>query len=294
MEKDEIVLDEIIIEFFNTYLPSAKLEVINNIIVTLHNLEMLESIDVSFDIPVLDDELVEIATKNDELPPQDLLDLLLVKLMGYFRGCLKEVGVIVTADISLPDVYIILDTIYRVLTMDKDATEEVLEIVNANEKKREILLEFINRYNDVNNIEIEDTILKVEAELLDTIREIFTMYQMSYTKEVNPNLLNKIKILITIDQTFLTSNYINHVIDTGEDNIEMLYKVTEEVTDVTLVAYEIYGYLYLKQDNKNIPEKYKDEIHIENIECIGNKTEQQNVLEFAIQTIDKKVKSAGG
>lgn len=294
MEQQEplVVLDTMVIEFINKYMPPIKIEYINNTLVALAQLQEVPGYEIDFDIPGLDDELIDLITSNDELPPVELLDKVMVKFMSFFTDCLELIGIEVIPDIALDQVESILTAYYDILVIDNAVAGDILEVLEADTTKKEILFELLTRYTDLNIVMLNEVVVRVDRSCLDDIKDIFTIYILQQNKVVHPVILKKIQNLMQTDNGFIQSKYLASVIEYGEENINELYDAIEKLDgNLSQVGYEVYAYLYLKDKVDHVIDSYKELIKIENIEWIGTDTTKNEMILFAIQELDKKVKT---
>lgn len=291
MAKDIVILDTIIVEFMNNHMPETKLELINNTLLALHNIQKTPGFEREFGIEDFDDVLVEVVTSNDELPATELVDIVSLKFLEYYRACLETIGLVVTEDIDLVTIEAIVTAFYDLLSIDKILTKEILEILDGDVSKKERVFELLTRYTDLTVITLTEVVVKIDDTLIEDLEDYFKIFNLMDNRELPAKILSRIQYLMLLDKGFVESEYLAEVVEAGSLKIKYLYKALEEIKGkIDQAGYEIYSYLYLNGKADHILDSFLEEVKIENIEWIGANTQKLDLIKFSLQELDNKVK----
>lgn len=289
MEEQEVfVLDELIMEVLKNNINPEVLHTILSVIQTLDNIDKLETFNFDIDLEEIEDDLMEIIEENDELPTVDIANHVVIKLKKEIIDTLEDIGIEVEDDITFKQLDLILTALYSIFCLDKGFVGEVLITLESNAGKKERMFELITRFADIRLTELIEIVKSVDEDLIYTLIDKFRNDILFTNKELNIDVRSKLTRLINTDPLFINTKSFTFVMEHGFSDIEYIYEI-KDLKDVLSTGYEIYLLYFMLTDNVNILERYKEELHIENLETIGDATEKHEQLHFVIKELDDKV-----
>lgn len=290
-------LDEITLNYLEQYMPKQKSNTIYAIFDTLLLINNIPNLDMIFDIEQVDDDIVEIITNNDELPPHEIIDKVNDYIKSAISSFLERLGITFDNDFTYRIALKLLEGYYTILTIGEDSSEEIIDLINSEAGPREILLNLLTTYTDLRYVDLLDLVDDVELEIIDILRERVKLLTFLNNPDIEEKAIIKLKKLIDKDNTFLYTYFYNYFINTSpviyplDSNLKILYSNLEKHNgNLNLVPYELFITLYLSEEEENLFELYKENIFIENVEWIGEDNTKHIVIENELKDIINKFK----
>lgn len=295
---DNYQLDSYTVEYLQNTIKSGKIECILNTFNTIFKLNEQPLINITIDTSDLESDLADLIAKEDMYDRDNFIDNIEELIKSNFLKYLQQIGIFLTED---PFFYVIEDiynALYTALNLDHDLIGDTLEILKTDEEEEMILSNLLVDYSTLTSMVLYEIIDDVTDEFLENLITYYSQLKFLRNPDIDADLKNDIEVLLSKDNLFGISPFVNMCINKGyeyvnlEENLTTMYNNLNKMSRPRSkgLAYEIVAVLYLSSDSRlNMLEAYKDDIDLTHIERISDVTDVLEELDKDVIALIRKV-----
>lgn len=294
-------LDPYLEDMLDVLLPTTKAVNIKDIITILNEWNNNPNTNYIANLSELEEDILDTITETEDEGYDAIRDYIDVKFYNQFLDYLKDIGIIVTTEDTIP--YAILrDIFYSVnllFTLEIDTLEEILNSIdnNHNEDIVDVVSNILADYVTTSNLDLYTYIEDVNSNLINEVRVYYTHSVYLNNPQPDTEVYQIVHKLYSVDNTFLRTKFLSMVINEGytmdiiTNNLTKLYNNLETYKEEDyLIPYEAAAVLFLSEDTKDNPlAGLKEYIDLDAVSYIHNNTHVLDATTELTQGLISKV-----
>lgn len=280
-------------EFITTYLRSLNRDTIYKLYLNIFkNIDILNTSNFFkeeevIELDLLESELREIVTLHEEMVNDDIINLLVHKLIEFvIRGLYKQ-GITLSNDVKLSQLDKVLETIVIITNIDSSLTDEILEPLDSDENDvTDAFITYLNTYTDLTLTQAHEVVEYIGYSFKEKIKDYLERRKMSKPDTSDFNYLVK---LINLDNNYAKTFIVKDFITDGYEEVILEYNLDDMYNNITKhnkviikIAYEIVATLFLSSDSRITLEDSLEQI---NIEALGLDPLSERLLKESIEPL---------
>lgn len=280
-------------EFITTYFRSLNRDTIYKLYLNIFkNIDILNTSNFFteeevLELDLLESELRELVTLHEEMVNDDIINLLVHKIIDFvIRGLYKQ-GITLTNDIKLSQLDKVIETLVTITHIDVTLTQDILEPLDSDENDvTDAFITYLTDYTELTLTQAHEVVEYVGYSFKEKIKDYLERRKMSKPDTSDFNYLVK---LINLDNNYAKTYIVKDFIANGYDDLvlefnldDMYNNITKHKNDINKIAYEIVATLFLSSDSRNTLE---DSIEHINIEALSLDPLSERLLKEAIEPL---------
>lgn len=250
-------------EFLTTYLTSLKRDFILRLYLNIFsNIDKLNNTtffkeDQVIELDILELEIREIITKHEEGSNDDIINLIINKIVSYVVKELYKHSISLNTDIKLSDLDKVLETLVTILNIDPSLAQTVIEELNS-ELVDDVTMAFINIVVDYTDLTLTQAVEVVEHVGFDFKETLIDYLEKKKMMRADNSEYNYIVKLINLDSDYGKTHIIKDFIKDGYEDTSIEYNLDDMYNNISkyksnsnLIAHEIAAVLFLSSDTRN-------------------------------------------
>lgn len=250
-------------EFLTTYLTSLKRDFILNLYLNIFsNIDKLNNNvffkdDQVIELDVLELELREIITKHEEGSNDDIINLIINRIITFIVKELYKHSITLSNDIKLSELDKVIETLLTILNIDPDLAQTIIDEFN-NELVDDVTASFINVVIDYTDLTLTQAVEVVEHVGFDFKETLIKYLEKKKIMKADNSEYSYIVKLINLDSDYGKTHIIKDFIREGYEDVSIEYNLDEMYSNIpkyksnsNLVAHEIAATLFLSSDTRN-------------------------------------------
>ena len=280
-------------EFITTYLRSLNRDTIYKLYLNIFkNIDILNTSNFFkeeevIELDLLESELREIVTLHEEMVNDDIINLLVHKLIEFVIKGLYKQGITLSNDVKLSQLDKVLETIVIITNIDSALTNEILEPLDSDENDvTDAFITYLNTYTDLTLTQAHEVVEYIGYSFKEKIKDYLERRKMSKPDTSDFNYLVK---LINLDNNYAKTFIVKDFITDGYEEVILEYNLDDMYNNITKhnkviikIAYEIVATLFLSSDSRITLEDSLEQI---NIEALGLDPMSERMLKETIEPL---------